>query len=243
MIETGPLEGVSIRDIKRALPFVGAILILYGFVRRTPLSFLGALAGSGLIYRALGELRSPPARWQVAEKGTPTLRSIVYPRGIDVTESVTINRTPEELYRFWRDLENLPSVMSQLESVTVYDTVHSHWVARAVGGMRVEWDAEIINEVENELIGWRSVQGADINNAGSVHFEPAPGGRGTIVRVHLRYDPPGGNMGAVFAKLSGNDPATTLERDLRQFKQLMETDHVGENMTSVGMGDGTETGM
>jgi uncharacterized membrane protein len=140
--------------------------------------------------------------------------------GIKVDRSITVNRPREEVYRFWRQLENLPRFMDHLESVTVLDEDLSHWVAKGPAGTRVEWDASIHNEIENELIAWRSLSGSDIDNAGSVHFIPA--GDGTEVRVVLRYDPPAGKVGAAVAKLLGEEPELQIEEDLRRFKQVVE---------------------
>ena len=135
--------------------------------------------------------------------------------------SVRIDASPEQLYSFWRNFENLPRFMDHLESVTVYDSTRSHWVAKGPAGIDAEWDAEIINEVPNELIGWRSVADSRVDNAGSVHFTPSRNGRGTNVRVLLRYDPPAGKLGAAFAKLFGEDPQKQVEEDLARLKQLL----------------------
>ena len=152
-------------------------------------------------------------------------------RGVNVLESVTINRPIEDLYRFWRNLENLPQFMRHLESVEkVTDTI-SHWRAKAPAGTVVEWDAEIYNEVANQLIAWRSLEGADVVSAGSVNFDSAAGGRGTRVTVHLQYSPPGGKIGAAVAKLFGRDAETEIREDLRRFKQLVEA---GEVPTTYG---------
>jgi uncharacterized membrane protein len=134
---------------------------------------------------------------------------------------VLVNRPAHELYQFWRNFENLPRFMDHLESVTVIDENQSHWVAKAPAGTRVEWNAAIHNEIEDELIAWRSLPGADVNNAGSVHFTPAGEGR-TEVRVVLSYEPPAGKMGAAIAKLLGEEPSQQVEDDLRRFKQVME---------------------
>lgn len=147
--------------------------------------------------------------------------SVAYGRGIRVDEAITINRSPEEVYRFWRRLENLPRFMEHLESVTAIDEKRSHWVARGPAGKSVEWDAEIINEIPNELIGWRSIEGADVDNAGSVQFKRVPGNR-TELRVELRYDPPGGALGAFFAKLFGEEPSQQVKDDLRNLKSILE---------------------
>ena len=151
--------------------------------------------------------------------------------GVHVDESVTINQPIETLYRFWRNLENLPRFMRHLESVERLTDTLSRWRAKGPGGSTVEWTAEIINEVPNQVIGWRSIEGSDVVSAGSVNFDDAGPGRGTRVRVHLQYSPPGGKMGAVVAKLLGRDPAAEIREDLRQFKQLLEA---GEVPTTTG---------
>ena len=137
--------------------------------------------------------------------------------------SVTINRPVAEVYAFWRDFEKLPQFMRHLESVNVMGDGRSHWVAKAPAGRTVEWDAEITEERENELIAWRSLGGADIYNAGSVHFHPAPGNRGTEVRLELDYDPPMGKLGSKIAMLFREEPGQQAQDDLRHFKQVMET--------------------
>jgi len=150
---------------------------------------------------------------------------------IRVQKTVTINRSPEELYRFWRDFQNLPRFMNHLGSVQVIGDKRSHWVARGPAGMRVEWDAEVIEDRSNEVIKWRSLEGSDVDNVGSVRFERAPGGRGTVVRVEIEYSPPAGVIGAGLAKLFGEDPEWQLKDDLRRFKQVMEA---GEVVTTEG---------
>jgi len=143
--------------------------------------------------------------------------------------TVTINRSAAELYRFWRDLRQLPRFMKHVVSVEPIGDRRSHWVAAAPAGTRIEWDAEIVEDRPNERIGWRSVGVAAVHHAGSVRFEPAPGGRGTKVTVELRYHPPGGAVGAFVAKLLGRDPAQQAQEDLRRFKQLVETGEIATN--------------
>jgi len=152
-------------------------------------------------------------------------------QGQRAESSVTINRVPADLYRFWRDFQNLPRFMLQLKSVHVDTARHSHWVAQGPAGITVEWDAEIIDDQPDALIAWRSLAGADVDQTGSVRFEAAPGGRGTFVRVCMAYDPPGGALGAVVATLFGEDPGQHLREGLRRFKQLMEA---GETATTAG---------
>ncbi len=161
--------------------------------------------------------------------------SVKHGEGIKVEKSVTIRKQLQEVYQFWRNFENLPRFMNHLESVQVLDNNRSHWVAKAPAGKTVEWDAEIINEKENELIAWRSLDNADVPNAGSVHFSAAPNGRGTEVKIVLNYAPSGGALGAWFAKLFGEEPAQQIDEDLRRFKQIMEA---GETPSVEGQSSG-----
>jgi uncharacterized membrane protein len=147
-------------------------------------------------------------------------------QGIDVRHALTINKPVEEVYQFWHNFENLPRFMGHLEAVEVYDGGRSHWKAHGPAGMQVEWDAEMVTDRPNEQIAWRSLPGADVQNAGSVRFHPAPGGRGTEVRVDLQYAPPAGKLGALVAKLFGEEPSQQVINDLRRFKQVMETGEV-----------------
>jgi len=146
-------------------------------------------------------------------------------RGSHVDTAVTIARPHDELYRFWRQLENLPKFMPHLVSVRPIDDKRSHWIAKAVRGRTVEWDAEIITDDVNELIGWRTLSGADVVSAGSVRFKPGRDSE-TQVHVHLQYEPPAGKVGAAIAWLFGDEPSQTIREDLRRFKALMETGEV-----------------
>jgi uncharacterized membrane protein len=143
-----------------------------------------------------------------------------------VEKVVAIDRPAEELYGFWRQFENLPRFMRHLRSVRAVGQTRSHWVAKGPGGTDVEWDAEVIDDRPGELIAWRSLPGADVDNSGCVRFERAPGNRGTFVRVQMEYNPPGGFFGASVATLLGEDPATQVQRDLYRFNQVMETGQV-----------------
>jgi uncharacterized membrane protein len=150
---------------------------------------------------------------------------------IRVAQSVTVNRSPEELYRFWRDFQNLPRFMKHIESARETEGGRSHWVAKAPAGTTVEWDAEITEDRPNELIAWRSLEGSDVDQVGFVRFERAPGGRGSIVKVEMRYRPPAGVVGATVAKLLGKPPERQIKDTLRRFKQIMEA---GEAITTEG---------
>ena len=166
------------------------------------------------IYQALGVDTSRAA--------SDTRTALRGSRGINVLESVTINRPISELYRFWRNLENLPQFMRHLVAVDkVTDTI-SRWRAHGPAGTTVEWEAEVYNEVPDKLIAWRSLDGSSVVSAGSVNFDEAGPGRGTRVTVRLRYSPPGGRLGATLAKLFGADPETEIRADLRRFKQVVE---------------------
>jgi uncharacterized membrane protein len=142
-------------------------------------------------------------------------------RGVNVEESVTIARRPEEVFEFWRDLSNLPRFLSHLERVDILDGRRSHWVVQGPAGMHVEWDAELINEIRPDLIAWRSLPGADVASAGSVQFRPSGPGE-TELRVRMQYAPPAGRTGAAIARLLGDAPESMLRTDLRRLKTILE---------------------
>jgi len=145
--------------------------------------------------------------------------------------TIAINKSPAEVYGFWRNLQNLPSFMEHLEAVTVTGEGRSHWVAKAPAGTTVEWDAVTTEDRPNQRISWRSIEGSDIDNSGTVEFQKAPGNHGTIVRVELRYTPPAGMVGSTIAKLFGEEPGQQISDDLRRLKQVLE---VGEVVVSDG---------
>jgi uncharacterized membrane protein len=194
-------------------------------------------AGLGLIARGLSgycPVNAATGRGRVRDDSRAALSG---PRGIRIDDSITINRPVTEIYQFWRNLSNLPLFMDMLERVDVIDGCRSHWVVRGPGGVRLQWDAEIINEIEPELIGWRSLPGADVASAGSVHFRPAARG-GTEIRVTMQYAPPAGKAGASLAWLLGQGPSSRIREDLRRLKQLLET---GESPRVEGQPSGRRT--
>ena len=214
----------------------GGALALYGITRGSLGGMALALVGAALVQRGFTGHCNLYEAMGYSSAGDASLRnsenvSVPAGRGIKLEKSVTINRSPEDLYRFWRNFENLPRFMRHLESVSETGAGRSHWVAKAPAGSTVEWDAEIYNEKEGEMIAWRTLEGADVASAGSVHFEKAPGGRGTLMRVVLKYDPPAGKLGAIIARLFGENPEQQIAEDLGRFKQLMET---GEVATTEG---------
>jgi uncharacterized membrane protein len=154
------------------------------------------------------------------------INTLPYGYGIKLKKAVTVNVPAQRLYRYWRDLKNLPRLSDDLLSVYVIDNTRSRWRLRAPGGVSLEWDAEITIDRENEMIGWRSLDGADLDNAGYIRFEKATGGRGTVVRVALQYNPPAGKLGAALATLLGERPAGVIGEALRRFKQIMETGEI-----------------
>jgi uncharacterized membrane protein len=154
---------------------------------------------------------------------------------VSVHKSITINAAQDVVYRFWRDLENFPRFMRHLEEVRATGERTSHWVAKAPAGTTVEWDAEIVEDEANSRIGWRTLPDASVEHEGIVSFEPASAGRGTVVRVSMRYVPPAGKVGMHVAKLLGEEPSVQIDGDLRRMKQLIET---GEVATTEGQSAG-----
>ena len=217
-------ESVVEHQARWATAIGGAALIVWGARKlsseRHPVGAALAATGAGLIWRSTR---------------SDTRVRLAGPRGIRVEESFAINRPADELYAFWHQLEQLPHVMPELTSVRMVDHRRSHWVARGPAGWRTEWYADIINDIPNELIAWRTTEGSNLVSAGSVHFEPGPAGRGTVVRIKLQYDPPGGKLGAAFAWAFGDTPSQVIREGLRRFKQLMET---GEIPTTEGQSRG-----
>jgi len=237
--ETAPPREINVGWDERKISLVaGSALALFGLARRS-LGGLGLAAiGGALAYRGVtGHCHMYSALgMNTAEDETSATPEEYFSRGIHVETSMTINRSPEELFSFWRNFENLPRFMQHLESVKVIDDKKSTWVAKAPAGLSVQWDAEIINEESNALIAWRSIGGAEVDNAGSVRFMPGPEGRGTEVKVVIDYIPPAGQLGRIVAKLFGEEPSIQVKEDLRRFKRLMET---GEIPTIQGQPRGT----
>ena len=158
---------------------------------------------------------------------------------VHVSRSVTVKRSRDVVFQFWRQLENLPRFMLHLQSVTVTGGGRSHWIASGPAGQRLEWDAEIVEERPNERLSWRSLEGSDVRHQGAVIFRDAPADRGTEVEVDLQYDAPAGKVGAAVAKLFGEEPSQQIRDDLRRFKQVME---IGEVVLSDGSLQGAGEG-
>ncbi|MEV6984413.1 SRPBCC family protein [Sphaerisporangium sp. NPDC051017] len=192
--------------------------------RRRAAAATVAVAGIALadFYTAMRANRSKPG---AGPEATTNLRA-----------AVTVNRPRREAYEFWRTLENLPRFMIHLESVESIGGGYSHWQVRGPAHKVIEWDAEIIEDREDQLIAWRSIEGATVRNSGWVRFTDAPGGRGTEVRVRIDYEARAGRLGLAFARLLGEHPEQQVRDDLRRFKQVIET---GEVTRSEGSPEGT----
>ena len=200
---------------------LGSGLLAFGLARRSRsgwgLAATGAtlvyrgLRGNCAVYRALGINR---ASHDEGRSGN---------LGVKIERELSIEEPADKLYGFWRDFRNLPTIMPNVESVTVQSDTRSHWVVKGPMGATFEWDAEIINDKPNELIAWRT-EGATVESAGSVRFEPRPDG-GTLVRVSFQYDPPGGELAHMVSTLFGEDPGARIEEDLARLKEAMERAH------------------
>jgi len=209
----------------------GALVLLVGASRRSPAGALLAASSAPLLYRGVAG-RWPTLGNGVSERDT-TKTALGGARGVHVRESIRLEVPLADVYRFWRRLENLPRFMKHLDRVTEGPDGTSHWVAIGPAGLSVEWDARIIDDVDNTRIAWQSLPGSDIVTAGSVNFDAARAGRSTEVRVHLQYAPPAGKAGALVASLFGREPAQTIREDLRNFKQLLEAGEIPRATTTA----------
>ncbi len=239
-------QDTNVSEMERWLSLVaGAGLMAYGLSKRNGAGLGWAAIGGSLAWRgASGHCSVYQAfgmntRERGYEKGTGSNKGVPYELGIRVDNEIRIRKSPEELYRFWRNLENLPRFMSHVDSVRENENGTSHWVVAGPAGLKVEWDAEIVNEIENKLIGWRSLPGSQVDNGGSVHFDPAGDGT-TIVRVELQYNPPAGAVGARISRALGEDPAQMIREDMLRFRELMENGSVAARSTKQ-RASGTES--
>ncbi len=222
---TGSRRELNVGDGERlACVLGGSLLAGYGLKRGS----LGGLAlaslGGGLLYRGLTGHCPAYSSLGISTRARPkgAVASVAAGHGDRVDKTIVVDRSCAELYRFWRNFENLPRIMSHLESVRVIDNKRSRWVAKGPLGIPVECDAEIHTERPDELVSWRSLPGSVVDTAGSVHFQPVGGGRSCQVRVELRYNPPGDNLGVKMIKMLGETPDREIEEDLQRFKREME---------------------
>jgi uncharacterized membrane protein len=232
---------INVGDYERIGSVItGAVFFLYGLTRKGLIAKTLAPVGGYLLQRGLSGTCAIYQAFQIntARQGGNSGATVHANRAIKVKRAVTINKPVAELYSYWRNFENLPEIMDHLEAVTVKDKDHSHWVAKGPAGIKVEWDAEIFREKENEIIAWKSVEGSAVPNAGTVQFTDLGEERGTEVLVELDYEPPVGVVGAAFAKLFGEEPNIQVQEDLRHFKQKMEA---GELPTTKGQPSARES--
>lgn len=195
----------------------GGLLLAYGVSQRSSAGVALTLAGTALLAR--GASGHCPVYDTL---GVTTARQ----PAIAVHDAIRVQALIEDVYRFWRQLDTLPAFMRYLERVDDLGNGRSHWIARGPGGLTFEWDAEIVHEVENALITWRSLPGGDVATSGAVRFDPIRRGSSTQVTLALHYDPPAGRLGGAFAALVGREPSRTIREDLRRLKQLLETGEV-----------------
>jgi uncharacterized membrane protein len=225
-LEKSDHPATNVGDAERVASIVGGATLAVLGLKRGGLGGLAAVAAGGaLAYRGVsGFCGLYDYLGVTSAKAAPPEK--YYNSGVHVVAAITIDAPADDLYRFWRSFDNLPKIMAHLESVTVHDDKKSAWVAKGPAGTSLKWDAEIINDEPGKLIAWRSLAGAQVDNAGSVRFLDAPGGRGTEVHVNLDYIPPGRTLGKWIAKLFGEEPQRQIETDLRRLKQLMETGEI-----------------
>ncbi len=221
--------GINLSEPERVASLIGgAALAAYTVLRHNGQSIPAFLGSAFLLYRGVTGHCPVYEQFHInnAVTGLSQNVSVPHEQGFKIDYTINVNRPPSEVYAFWRQFDNLPRFMKHLDSVEVLDNMRSHWVANAPAGTKVQWDAEIINDIENKLIGWHSVEGSTINNAGSVRFSPTSDGQGTDVRVELKYDLPAGAIGATIARIFGKEPSQQIVEDLERFKQVMESGEV-----------------
>jgi len=207
-LDLGLLAAVLVRHPTRRMRTLSAAAAVLGVTAADVVTARGATRGSGLRSDELA-----------------------------VQATITVNRPVAEVFGYWHDFTNLPRFMEHLEEVTLLGSNRSRWTAKAPAGRQVAWEAEITADTAEELIAWRSVEGADVATTGKVRFQPAPGDRGTEVHVAIEYRPPAGRLGSAVAKLLGESPDQQIRDDLRRFKQVLET---GEVVLSDGSPEGTK---
>jgi uncharacterized membrane protein len=230
--DTERMSNVNVGKTERYVSIGAGLTLLFLAVKaRDWRGLLLAALGGQMIYRGMTGHDAVYSALNVntAVEANKYAVSVPHQQGVHVTAAITINRSPEELYNYWRNLSNLPTVMPHLEKVEVIDQQRSRWTAKAPANVPVSWESEIVNEIPFEVIAWRSVGDSMIANAGAVRFKPAPAGRGTEVNLQFEYTPPAGNVGVTLAKLFGQDPEQQTKEGLRHLKQVMEAGEIANN--------------
>jgi uncharacterized membrane protein len=231
MRRAAPSEIANVGPLERLLTGLtgGVLLGLASTSKNNKSSMLGlSVAGGGLIFRALsGYCPGYQAMGVDHAHEHSAAVAISAQHGYKFEGEVKIHRAPDEIYAFWRELENLPQVFEHIQRVEMSDNRHSKWTARGPLGKEFSWEAEIFSDKPYELIAWRSVKGSHFKTAGSIHFDPGVANTGTIVRLSLKYDPPGGKVGAAIGELLGEDFEGEMNAGLKKLKELMETKTAG----------------
>ena len=228
-------SATSVEQLQRWGALAAAAAVIgYGVSRRSVPGLMLAAGAAPLAYRGVTG-RWPAGLESLVPSSGDTREALSGPRGIYVRESVRLECPVDEVYRFWSRLENLPTFMENLAAVTDLGGGRSHWVARGPGGVRVEWDAEVINEIQNKVLAWKSLPGGDVVSAGSVIFGPARGhDSGTQLTVTLQYEPPAGKFGKLVASAFGREPSQTIREALRRLKQLLEAGEIAKAAGAAG---------
>lgn len=223
--EIGQSSRVNIAQPERTGSLVvGTGLVIYGLAQRSLGGAILAAIGGLFIYRGISGQCELYRRLGVDNAAFNHERGVPGNKGIKVEKAVVIDRAPTQVYHYWRKLENLPQFLPHLASVEETSDRTSHWTVRGPAGLKIAWDAEIINDRPGEMISWQSIPGSAVENAGSVWFQPAANGRQTELKVSLQYYPPAGALGNAVARLFGETPERQLLVDLERFKELVESD-------------------
>jgi uncharacterized membrane protein len=197
---------------------LGAASAVYGLRNLNSLNGIAlSITGGMLLYRGLTgycAVNNAIGRNSVSKKTS----------AMETDQSFLINKPKEEVYAFWRKLENLPMFMKHLEDVTVEDNVRSTWRAKVPGALAtVVWQSEITEDIPNELISWASLPGSTIDNAGEVRFRDAISGRSTEIEVKMTYRLPGGDIGSLAGKLFNPVVEKMIHDDIKNLKGILET--------------------
>lgn len=210
---------MNVSQPERIVSLVAGAIVTFSVARKSWFRIMLGIGAGYLVYRGMTG-KDPLMERLGLRAATPDARNL------EVEQAVTVNKPLEEVYQFWRNLENLPHFMEHLKEVQVLDSQRSHWVANGPLNSVIEWDAEITEDKPGEVIAWCSLPGSQITNEGRVTFHSAPDGRGTELHVLIGYHPPAGSAGAMLAKLLGEEPNTQVREDLWHFKQIMETGEI-----------------
>jgi uncharacterized membrane protein len=195
--------------IDRVMALAGSALTLYGLARRGLVGVAARTVGAGMLWSEVREAREPARR-----PGRERRRTV------DIQKTLFVGAPVDRVYDFWTDYENFPLFMSNVREVQDLGGGRSRWVVKGPGGVPIEWDSVLTEQVPGETLAWRSRPGSMLENAGVVRFRPE--GEGTRVDLRLCYNPPAGGAGQAVAELLGSDPRAKLNEDLGRLKALLE---------------------